>query len=231
MPIHLLVLLSFHSQFRFCFRHALTYSSIIQEHTDAYSEPSVSLEYPKPWHIPITKHIQTIRYIHSNILNILTKAQSCSISSKCTCLLQTLSNFQSNFAVSLRLCFRHIQSYSRIIQPYLVLLRHIKSAGIFRDTLLQPYSGILHTVFRHSGTYSCILRHIQNTWLIQAIFRTRDIFSQFQAHYSGITQEQKTIAIFGISSLEFAEMQKVVQNKKIRFGTKNALFGCFGMLA
>ena len=43
----------------------------------------------------------------------------------------------------------------------------------------------------------------------------------------------KTIVIFGISTLEFAEMQKIVQNSnnknKIKFGTKNALFGYFGM--
>ena len=44
---------------------------------------------------------------------------------------------------------------------------------------------------------------------------------------------KKTIVIFGISTLEFAEMQKIVQNSnnknKIKLGTKNALFGYFGM--
>ena len=54
------------------FRH----SSIIQEHTHAYSEPCVSLAYSEPCHILITKHIQTLRYIHNTILNIFTKAPS-----------------------------------------------------------------------------------------------------------------------------------------------------------
>ena len=37
--------------------------------------------------------------------------------------------------------------------------------------------------------------------------------------------------IFGISKLEFAEMQKIVQNKeKIKFGTKIVLFEYFGLL-
>ena len=45
----------------------IRYSSIIQEHTHAYSEP---------WHILVTKHNQTPRYIHNTILNIFTKASS-----------------------------------------------------------------------------------------------------------------------------------------------------------
>ena len=61
---------------RFCFRRIQTYSSIIQEHTHAYSEPCVSLAYPEPWHNLITKHVQTPRYIHNTILNIFTKAPS-----------------------------------------------------------------------------------------------------------------------------------------------------------
>ena len=81
MPMYLSVLLSFHSYFRFCFRDVQTYSSIIQEDTHTYSEPSVSLAYSKRWHWhiknSITKHIQTLRYIHDTILNIFTKAQSC----------------------------------------------------------------------------------------------------------------------------------------------------------
>ena len=50
---------------------------------------------------------------------------------------------------------------------------------------------------------------------------------------------EKTIVIFGISTLEFAGMQKILQIKKnkkqktkqnkIKFGTKNALFGYFGL--
>ena len=39
----------------------------LYEHTHVYSEPCVSLAYSEPWHIPITKHIQTPRYI----LNII----------------------------------------------------------------------------------------------------------------------------------------------------------------
>ena len=41
---------------------------------------------------------------------------------------------------------------------------------------------------------------------------------------------EKTILIFGISILEFAEMQKIVQNKeKIKFGAKITVFGYFGL--
>ena len=54
----------------------MTYSSIIQEHTHAFLEPFVSLVYSEPWHIPITKHFNTKRYIHNTILNIFTKASS-----------------------------------------------------------------------------------------------------------------------------------------------------------
>ena len=142
-----------HSYFRFCFRHVLTYSSIIQEHTHAYSEPSVSLAYSKPWHISITKHIQTLRYIHNTILNMFTKAQSSTFDSVLNapvfyrCYLTSRVIYRcyltSNSTVSLRLCFRHIQAYWGLIQPYLVLLRHIKSPTMFRDILLRPYSGIL----------------------------------------------------------------------------------------
>ena len=44
--------------------------------THAYLVPSVSLAYSEPWHILITKHIQTQRYIHNTILNIFSKAPS-----------------------------------------------------------------------------------------------------------------------------------------------------------
>ena len=38
------------------------------------------------------------------------------------------------------------------------------------------------------------------------------------------------MVIFGISTLEFAEMQKIVQNKeKVKFGTKIVLFRFFGL--
>ena len=65
-----------YSYLRFCFRHIQTYSSILQQHTHAYSEPWVSLAYSEPWHILITKHIQTPRYLHNTILNIFTKTPS-----------------------------------------------------------------------------------------------------------------------------------------------------------
>ena len=70
------MLLGFYSYFRFCFRHIQTYLSIIQEHTPAYSEPFVSLVYSRTWHILITKHIQTSRYIDNAILKIYSKALS-----------------------------------------------------------------------------------------------------------------------------------------------------------
>ena len=41
---------------------------------------------------------------------------------------------------------------------------------------------------------------------------------------------EKPIEIFGISTLKFAEMQKIVQNNNNKkFRTKNALFGYFGL--
>ena len=71
-----MVLLILHSYFRFFFGHFQTYSSIIQEHSRTYSELFVSLAYSERWHIPITKYIQTPRYIHITILPIVTKAPS-----------------------------------------------------------------------------------------------------------------------------------------------------------
>ena len=50
--------------FRFCFRDIQIYSSIIQEHTHAYSELCVSLLNSEPW------HTQAPKYIHNTILNI-----------------------------------------------------------------------------------------------------------------------------------------------------------------
>ena len=142
MPIYLWVQLNLHSYFKFCFRQVQTYSSIIQEHTHAYSEPSVSLVYSKPWHISITKNIQTLRYIHNTILNIFTKAQSWTF--------DTVLNVPVFFyrccltsRVTLRLYFRYIDAYSRLTLSYLILLRDSKSPAIFTDILLQPYSGIL----------------------------------------------------------------------------------------
>ena len=135
-----------HSYFRFCFRHVLTYSSIIQEHTHAYSEPSVSLAYSKPWHISIIKHIQTLRYIHNTILNIFTKAQSCTF--------DTVLNapvFYRCYLTS-RVTLRHLWGYiSDIFRHIQDLFSHIYSClGILRAL---PYLG-------HSA--SAILRHTLN---------------------------------------------------------------------
>ena len=68
------MLLSLYNYFRFCFRHIQTYLTITQEHTHAYSKSCVSQPYSEPWHIPITRHIQTPWYIHTIVLKIFTKA-------------------------------------------------------------------------------------------------------------------------------------------------------------
>ena len=123
---------------RFFFRHVQTYSSIIQEHTHAHSEPCVSLAYSEPWHILITNYTQTPWYIHNTILNIFTKAPFWTFdSSKCNSLLKML-----HFMASLTLYFWHVLACSRFSQPYLFLLRHIKNPGILKNILLQRYSGI-----------------------------------------------------------------------------------------
>ena len=41
---------------------------------------------------------------------------------------------------------------------------------------------------------------------------------------------EKMVAIFGISTLKFVEMQKIVQNKRNNFQTSDALFGYFKLL-
>ena len=140
--MYLQVLPSLYSYFKFCFRHVRKYSDIIQEHTHAYSEPFPSLAYSKPWKIFITKHIQTLRYIYNTKLNIFKKLNLGRLTVLnalffYTCYLSSRAN-----SLSLTLYCRYIQAYSSLIQPYLVLLRHIKSSGIFRDILLETYSGI-----------------------------------------------------------------------------------------
>ena len=139
------MLVILYSYFRFCFRPIQTYSSIIQEHTHAYSEPWVSLAYSEPWHILITKHIQTPRYIHNIILKIFTKAPSwpfntvlnmshlisykCYLTSRVTlqCLLPYILDI--------------VLAYLRLIQP-IYSRSGIKNPSIFRNIPLQPYSGI-----------------------------------------------------------------------------------------
>ena len=84
--------------------------------------------------------------------------------------------------VSLTLYFRHVLTYSRLIHPYLFLLRHI----LIKNILLQPYSGILstpHIVFRQIQCYlepqliesryvSGIFSHIHNVRHIEECLAT-----------------------------------------------------------
>ena len=126
-----------------------------------------------PWHIQnpgifLSQSIFRL-YIHNNILKIFKKLnlgrlmQFWMRPSECALFHRCYLTSRVALRLSLTLYFRHTQAYSRLIQAYLVLLRYIKSPGIFRDILLQLYSGIfqtLHTMFRHSWTYTCILRNI-----------------------------------------------------------------------
>ena len=120
---------------RFCFRHIQTYSSVLEEHTHAYSEPCVSLPYSEPWHILITNISKVyskhhIKHFHkSSILDVW-------YSSECTSLLKML-----DFTASSTLYFRLILACSRFIQPYLFFLRHINNPSILRNILLHRYSG------------------------------------------------------------------------------------------
>ena len=100
-----------YSCFRFCFRHIRTYSSIVQEHTYAYSEP---------WHIPITKHIQTPRTtILFIILHVFTKT------------------WKTNWGI-----FPHIRVYfSRF--------RHIQNPGTVRHIHVYKNIFRTHSFFRH----------------------------------------------------------------------------------
>ena len=71
-----------------------------------------------------TKHIQTSRYIHITLFNIFTKTSSGKFDTVLNVpYLYILSNLYSNFKVSSMLCSRHIQTYSRLIQPNSSILR------------------------------------------------------------------------------------------------------------
>ena len=118
-----------HSYFRFSFRHVQTYSSIIQEYIHAYLELSVSLVYSKPWYISIAKHILALRYIHNAILNIFPKAQSRTFDANRNASLFYRCHLTSR--ATLHIFNVIFQNSSGLIQPYLVLLRHAKSPGIF----------------------------------------------------------------------------------------------------
>ena len=76
--------------------------------------------------------------------------------------------------MSLTLNFRYILACSKIIQPYLFLLRHIKNPSIFRIILLLPYSGIrlLRTPSYLASYVSGIFSHIHNVRHIEAYLPT-----------------------------------------------------------
>ena len=142
-----------YSYFRFCFRHIQINSRIIQEHTHTYLVPSVSLAYPEPWHILITKHTQTLRYIHNTILNIFTKAPSWAFDKV---LNAPLSLKNSMLYSVFNIIFQTYSDISTLIQPYLFLLRHIKNASMLKNILLQRYSGVfetLHIIFGQIRRY------------------------------------------------------------------------------
>ena len=116
------MLLSLYIYFLYsCFRHIQTYSSIIQEHTHAYSEACVSVAYSKPWHVLITKHIQTPRYIYNTILNIFTKAPSWEFGSyECASLLKML-----HITVSLNIIFQTCSGMFKIFSAiFIVVMTH-----------------------------------------------------------------------------------------------------------
>ena len=133
-----------------------------------------------PWHVP--------RYIHNTILKLFTKPRSWTFHTILNAsLLQMVSNFQSDLTVYLTLYFKHIQ--------------HIQIPGLFRHVILQQ--GIfshIHNI-RHIETYlpafgyisedsgifkilaqkySCILRHIQNPWLIQLYLEPQRYLAGFR---------------------------------------------------
>ena len=107
----------------------------IFRHIQACSELWVSLPYSEPWYVPITKHFQTLRYIHNAILNIFTKAPSWMFDAVLNAPLFFRCYLTST--VSLTLYFRHIQAYSVLIQPYLGALTYL---GTFCFSHTQTYS-------------------------------------------------------------------------------------------
>ena len=89
------------------------YSDILEHYSRAYSHifrTLCILAYSVPWHIPITKYIQTSRYIDNTILNIFLRS-------------------------SIRMLIR-----LRLIQPYLFWLKHIQNPSLIRIILfcLEP---------------------------------------------------------------------------------------------
>ena len=91
-----------------------------------------------PWHIPITKHIQTLRYIYNTLLNIFTKALSWpfdTVLNVCVCATSRLFRTPTYLDT---LCFTHIQAYP---QSYTY-------RGIFAQIGIQTYSGSWHNRFK-----------------------------------------------------------------------------------
>ena len=87
-----------------------------------------------PWHIPITKHIQTPRHIFNTISNIFAKLRlglMLQFRMYLVSLLQMLSNFSINFTVSLTLYFRHAQDLLNHICSFAALLRALAYIGVF----------------------------------------------------------------------------------------------------
>ena len=85
---------------------------------------------------------------------------------------------------------------------------------------------MLQTILRHSWTYSCILRHIQTTWLIQAYLEPQTYLVSFRHIIQVLLRSNLCIfwtlfrhvmfhAYAGIfSTLEYVIKQYFVQNKK-----------------
>ena len=108
MPMYLKVLLSLHSYFRFCFRHVQTCSAcsgIYSKHILTYSDIF--------WHIPITKHIQTLQYIYNTIINIFIKAQSWTF-------VTVLNRCYLTSRVTLRYLLRYVSEIFRHIQEFFI---------------------------------------------------------------------------------------------------------------
>ena len=109
-------------------------SDIFEHYSRAYSRifrTFCVLGILKTLQTPITKHIQPLRYIQNTILNIFTKAQSWTFDANLNAPLLYKCYLTSRVTL---LIFNVIfQNYSGIFKtwPYLVLLRYVKSPGIF----------------------------------------------------------------------------------------------------
>ena len=103
--------------------------------------------------------------------------------------------------------FSLTQPSSKRFIYYFGRFKHIYNSGLFSHVMFQTYSAIFTTLDTlthicphsgiflqiqayseswHSQTYSCILRHVRKSepMTSSGIFRTVNIFSQFQARYS-----------------------------------------------